>query len=160
MAQAAGRKPRTLANMPGLIKASLNPWLVKARNNPERVMFVLHRITGVIIILYLMAHVYVTSLSTNPQVWTSVMEQFGTSIVNKIGEWIVAGAVIFHGLNGIRLLLVEFFGVGIGRPEKPKPPYIPPSLRAGQRTGIYIVVVLSIIGWILAGILIFTGKIF
>ncbi|MET1101350.1 MAG: succinate dehydrogenase, cytochrome b556 subunit [Pyrodictiaceae archaeon] len=152
------RKPRTITIMPGLIKSSLYPWVIKARNNPERVMFVLHRVTGVIIILYLMAHVIVTSLSLNEALWTQTMSAFAGSIANKIGEWIVAGAVFFHGLNGIRLLLVEFFGLGVGRPERPKPPYIPPSLRSGQRIGIYIVAILALIGWILSGILIFTDK--
>ncbi len=156
---AAARKTvRTLYNMPGLLRASLNPWLVKARNNPERLAFVLHRITGVIILAYLFAHIFVTSVTIDPRAWSQLMEAFGGP-VNKVGEWIVAGAVIYHGLNGIRLILVEFFGLGIGRPERPKPPYIPPSLKSGQRPGLYLVFALSLVGWILAGILIFTGKV-
>lgn len=152
--------PRTLYNMPGLLKASLNPWLVKAKNNPERLAFVLHRVTGVIIILYLLAHVVVTSFTVSEPQWTALMEAF-KGPVNKIGEWIVAGAVFFHGLNGIRLLIVEFFGAGIGRPERPKPPYIPPSLKpsSGQRIGLWLVFALSLVAWIVSGVLIFTGRI-
>ncbi len=150
-------KVKLLKNMPGVVRASIDPFLVRATNNPERIMFILHRVTGVIIVLYLFLHIYVTSNTIDSARWNSLMEQFGASIVNKIGEFIVAGAVIFHGLNGIRLLLVEFFGVGIGKPEHPKPPYIAPSLRAAQRKAIYIVAVLSVVGWIIAGILIFTG---
>ena len=150
-------KPKLLQNMPGLVRASLNPWLIRVRNNPERIAFILHRVTGVIIAVYLLAHIYVTSLSANPELWTRTMEVFGASLLNKIGEWIVAGAVIFHGLNGIRLIRVEFLGIGIGKPEKPKPPYIAPSLRGGQRKALYLVFVLSLIGWFLAGFLIFTG---
>ena len=160
MAERERKEPRKYWNLPGFWAASLNPWLLKIKNNPERVAFVLHRVTGAIIIFYLLAHIIVTSFSTNPSQWTRIMEEFSTSIFNKIGEWIVAGAVFYHGLNGIRLLCVEFCAVGIGRPEKPKPPYIPPSLKAGQRTAIYVVFALSLIAWILAGILIFTGKLF
>jgi succinate dehydrogenase / fumarate reductase cytochrome b subunit len=155
----AKRRPKLYRNMPGLVRASVNPFLLRLRNNPERIMFVLHRITGVIIIGYLMLHVIVTSFSVDAQRWDALMEEFGSSLVNKIGEFIVAGAVIFHGLNGIRLLLVEFFGLGIGKPEHPKPPYIAPSLRAGQRTAIYAVVILWLIAWFFAGVLIFTGSI-
>ncbi|BEP18318.1 hypothetical protein PYJP_16700 [Pyrofollis japonicus] len=160
MSEKSKKEPPKLRNMPGFWAASLNPWLLKIKNNPERVAFVLHRVTGAIIIFYLLAHIIVTSYTTNPAKWTEIMSSFSTSWVNKIGEWIVAGAVFYHGLNGIRLLCVEFCAIGIGRPEKPKPPYIPPSLRSGQRTAIYVVFVLSFIAWILAGILIFTGKIF
>ncbi len=150
-------KTKLLKNMPGVVRASIDPFLVRATNNPERLMFILHRITGVIIVLYLFLHIYVTSNTVDPARWDNLMEQFGASIINKVGEFIVAGAVIFHGLNGIRLLFVEFLGIGIGKPEHPKPPYIAPSLRAAQRKAIYIVALLSVIGWIVAGILIFTG---
>ena len=156
---AARRAVRALYNMPGLLRASINPWLVRARNNPERLAFVLHRVTGVIILAYLVAHIFVTSFTVSEPAWRSLMEAF-SGPVNKIGEWIVAGAVIYHGLNGIRLILVEFLGIGIGRPERPKPPYIPPSLKSGQRKGLYLVFILSLIGWVLAGILIFTGRLF
>jgi succinate dehydrogenase / fumarate reductase cytochrome b subunit len=65
------------------------------------------------------------------------------------------GALVFHSLNGIRLLLVELLALGIGRPEKPKPPYIPPSLKGYQRTLIYIVFILSLVIWALMGYVIF-----
>ena len=144
-------------NLPGLLQASLNPWLIKVRDHPERLAFILHRVTGVIIILYLMAHIFVTNTPTRAgwEAWTQVMDQFGNNIWNKIGEWIVAGSVIFHGLNGIRLLLVEFFGVGVGRPVHPKPPYRPVSLYAGQRLMLLIVFSLAVIGWVWAGLIIF-----
>jgi succinate dehydrogenase / fumarate reductase cytochrome b subunit len=142
--------------MPGLLKASLNPWLVRVRNNPERLAFVLHRVTGVIILAYLLVHIFVTSLTVDEALWTQTLQLLGSPL-NKVGEWIVAGAVIYHGLNGIRLILVEFLGLGIGRPERPKPPYIPPSLKSGQRKSLYLVFALSLIGWIAAGVVIFTS---
>ncbi len=83
------------------------------------------------------------------------MEQFGTNIWNQIGEFIVAGSVLFHGMNGIRLLLAEFFGVCIGKPEKPKPPYIPPTYKACQRQLLYLVFALWPVLWVFAGLLIF-----
>ncbi len=144
-------------NLPGLLQASLNPWLLKIKDHPERLAFILHRVTGVIIIGYLLAHIFVTNTPTRAgwDAWTSIMTNFGNNIFNKLGEWIVAGAVIFHGLNGIRLLLVEFFGVGIGRPVHPKPPYRPVSLYAGQRLMLLIVFTLAVIGWVWAGLIIF-----
>ena len=149
--------PEWRKNLPGLLKASLNPWLIRVRDHPERLAFILHRVTGVIILLYLLLHLYVTNTPTRAgwDSWIQLMNQFGANPVNRFGEWIVAGAVIFHGLNGIRLLLVEFFGVTLGKPTHPKPPYKPVSLYAGQRYVLWTVFALSVLGWILAGMLIF-----
>ncbi len=150
---------RALKNLPGFLQASLNPWLIRAKNNPERLAFVLHRVTGFIILAYLLAHIIVTNTPARAgwDAWEALMARFGTNLGNKIGEFIVAGAVFYHGLNGIRLLLVEFFGVCIGRPVKPKPPYIPPSLRSCQRTLLYLVFLLWPILWVAAGYIIFRG---
>ncbi len=156
MASEERGRGRLLHNMPGLLQASLNPWLVRVRNNPERLAFVLHRVTGVIILAYLVAHIFVTSATVDEALWESVMGALSGPL-SRVGEWIVAGAVIFHGLNGIRLILVEFLGLGVGRPERPKPPYVPPSLRSGQRKGLYLVFALSLAGWALAGVIMFAG---
>jgi succinate dehydrogenase / fumarate reductase cytochrome b subunit len=148
---------RVRENRPGLLRASLNPWLVRVEDHPERLAFVLHRVTGVIIILYLLAHVVVTNTPARAgwESWDQLMEQFGTNIWNQIGEFIVAGSVLFHGMNGIRLLLAEFFGVCIGKPEKPKPPYIPPTYKACQRQLLYLIFALWPVLWVFAGLLIF-----
>jgi len=148
--------PRTKRNMPGLLRASLNPWLVRVPDHPERLAFVLHRVTGVIIILYLLAHIVVTGTPAwrGWAAWDSLMTQFN-NIWNQIGEFIVAGSVLFHGMNGIRLLLTEFFGLCLGEPEPPKPPYIPPTYRACQRKLLYAVFALWPILWFVAGLLIF-----
>ena len=151
-----GAKARLKENRPGLLRASLNPWLVRVEDHPERLAFVLHRVTGVIIILYLLAHVVVTNTPARAgwDAWTKLMEEFNNPW-NQIGEFIVAGSVLFHGMNGIRLLITEFFGLCIGRPERPKPPYIPPTYKACQRKLLYVVFALWPILWAIAGLLIF-----
>ncbi|MDP8003510.1 MAG: succinate dehydrogenase [Caldisphaera sp.] len=154
-----------LENRPGFWRESLNPWLIKAKNNPERVAYVLHRVTGFIIIAFLVLHI----VETDSPVWSQYYPINGYSgwtawayIMGvesawylKIGEFIVAGAVFFHALNGFRLLLTEFFGVGIGKPVEPKPPYEAPTLSAPQRTWLYIVFVLAIVLWAFSAYLIF-----
>jgi len=44
------RNSKELPNRPGFWRSSLNPWTVRTRDNPERVAFVLHRVTGFIIL--------------------------------------------------------------------------------------------------------------
>ena len=148
---------RFLVNRIGFWRASLNPWVLKLRNNPERLAFVLHRVTGFILLAYLLAHIIVTNTPARTGSWSSwehLMSLFNNPF-NRFGEFIVMGALIFHGLNGIRLLLTEFFNIGIGEPEIPKPPYIPPTARSLQRRILYIVFVLSIILWVVSGLIIF-----
>lgn len=161
MSKTQSKKVKMLHNMLGFFRASLNPWAirVKFKENPERLAFILHRVSGAIIAFYLLAHIIVTSYTDDPLAWARILSTL-SSPLNKVGEWIIATAIIYHGLNGIRLLLVEFFGVGIGQPELPKPPYIPPSFKGGQRKALYAVFILSVIGSILSTVLIFTGKLF
>lgn len=150
---------RQYRNLPGFLQASLNPWLIRVRNNPERLAFVLHRVTGFTILLYLLLHIIVTNTPARAgwEAWDSLMEAFGATLFNKVGEFIIAGFVIFHGMNGVRLLLTEFFGVCVGKPEKPKPPYIPPSFKACQRRMLYLVFALWPVLWAIAGYIIFKG---
>ncbi|ADL19847.1 Succinate:quinone oxidoreductase, cytochrome b subunit C [Acidilobus saccharovorans 345-15] len=151
-------------NRPGFWRSSLNPWTVRTKNNPERVAFVLHRVTGFIILAFLLAHI----LETDSPVWSQIVYHVNgwafwnhimgieSGLAFRIGEFIVAGAVLFHAPNGIRLLLTEFFGVGVGRPGDPKPPYVPFTFTAAQRQWLYAVFVVWIVLWIIAGVIIFT----
>ncbi len=145
--------------LPGFLAASLNPWLVRARDNPERLAFVLHRVTGLTLLGYLMLHLIVTSTPARAgwEAWDGLMEVFAASLLNKTGEFLVAGMLAFHGLNGVRLILVEMLGACVGRPVKPKPPYTPPSLAACQRRLLYLVFALWPVLWAVAGYVIFKG---
>ena len=106
------------------------------RNNPERLMFTLHRWTGIILLVYFTAHAITMGLLFAGNLTAA---RIASEIIgNKLILWIVAVTASFHGLNGIRLILVEALGLGIGRPEIPKPPYISTSLRSSQRKLLYI----------------------
>ncbi len=160
----SGEVPKEKENRPGFWRSSINPWTVKTKDNPERVAFVLHRITGFIILLFLLAHI----LETDSPVWAPIVYhipgwQFWGDIMKveaglafRIGEFIIAGAVLFHAPNGVRLLLTEFFGAGVGKPGEPTPPFIPGTLRAAQRQWLYAVFVVWIVLWLFAGVVIFS----
>lgn len=125
--------------------------------NPERLAFTLHRITGIIVAGYLLLHVYTTSLTLDPRRWLEFVQAINNPLI-RFGEWVMASSLIFHGLNGIRLLLTEFLGVGIGRPRKRFVfPLTSPSVQAAQRRALYLVFVLSAAGSVLAAYFILVG---
>jgi succinate dehydrogenase / fumarate reductase cytochrome b subunit len=149
-------RSRFPTNRLGLI-ASFYPWVIDVRGNPERIAFTLHRITGIMLVGFIALHIVSTNTPARAgwEAWVEEVQRLSGINPVSILFFIAMGALIFHSLNGIRLLLVEFLAMGIGRPEKPKPPYIPPSLKGYQRTLIYIVLALSIIIWALMGYVMF-----
>jgi succinate dehydrogenase / fumarate reductase cytochrome b subunit len=139
------------------VMASFYPWIMDIRGNPERVAFTLHRLTGVILVGFIALHIVSTNTPARAgwEAWVEEVQRLSGVNPVSILFFIAMGALVFHSLNGIRLLLVELLALGIGRPEKPKPPYIPPSLKGYQRTLIYVVFILSLIIWALMGYVIF-----
>ena len=74
--------------------------------------WVAHRISGVLIFLFLFAHVLDTALvRVSPDAYNSIMTTYKTPIVG-LGELGLVAAVIFHALNGIRIILVDFWSRG------------------------------------------------
>ncbi|MFW6148061.1 MAG: succinate dehydrogenase, hydrophobic membrane anchor protein [Thermodesulfobacteriota bacterium] len=69
-----------------------------------------HRITGLILVVYMFAHIYTLSLLFNPATFDADM-QFLDHFIFSFLEWCVAIPVIFHALNGSRLILYELFRV-------------------------------------------------
>jgi succinate dehydrogenase / fumarate reductase cytochrome b subunit len=139
------------------VMASFYPWIMDIRGNPERVAFTLHRLTGVILVGFIALHIVSTNTPARAgwEAWVEEVQRLSGVNLVSILFFIAMGALVFHSLNGIRLLLVELLALGIGRPEKPKPPYIPPSLKGYQRTLIYVVFILSLIIWALMGYVMF-----
>jgi len=146
-------KARLLDYRPGP-RAWIDPWLLKIKGNPERLAFMLHRLTGVIVSFFLFAHILTVSRPAREGGWEAYLEEalrLGEPNLTSILFYIAMGAILFHGINGIRLIIVEALALGIGRPEKPKPPYIAPSLRGFQRALIYLTFIVWAVLWLLLG---------
>ena len=68
-----------------------------------------HRVTGVGILLFLFAHIIDTALvAWGPDAYNRVVEVYHHPIV-QIMELGLVGAVIYHALNGLRVMIVDFW---------------------------------------------------
>lgn len=82
------------------------------RGDPGMWSWVLHRITGAAIFFFLFVHVLDTALvRVSPQAYNEVIETYKTPIVGLMEIGLVA-AVLFHALNGIRVILIDFWQQG------------------------------------------------
>jgi succinate dehydrogenase / fumarate reductase cytochrome b subunit len=74
--------------------------------------WVAHRVTGVLIFFFLFAHVLDTALvRVSPESYNRIMDTYKTPLVNLMEVGLVA-AVLFHALNGIRVMLIDFWAKG------------------------------------------------
>jgi succinate dehydrogenase / fumarate reductase cytochrome b subunit len=74
--------------------------------------WVLHRITGVSVFFFLLVHVLDTALvRVSPEAYDLVIATYKTPIVNLLEVGLV-GAVLYHALNGLRVILVDFWSKG------------------------------------------------
>jgi len=71
--------------------------------------WMLHRITGVAVILFLFAHIVDTSLmGWGPEAYNRVTAAYENPIIRLLELGLVA-AVLYHGLNGLKITLIDFF---------------------------------------------------
>jgi len=69
--------------------------------------FVLHRLAGLGLMAYLPLHIYVTgSLTRGPEEFNSVMALLDHPGLHFL-EWGLLGIVLFHALNGLRLIVLD-----------------------------------------------------
>lgn len=74
--------------------------------------WVLHRITGVAIFFFLIEHVLSTTLiRVSPEAYNIVIGSYKNPIMGLVEVGLVA-AVVFHALNGLRIILIDFWRVG------------------------------------------------
>lgn len=74
--------------------------------------WVAHRVTGVLIFVFLLVHVLDTSLvRVSPEAYNVVIESYKNPIVG-LGEAGLVAAVLFHALNGLRVMAVDFWSQG------------------------------------------------
>nr|WP_281373888.1 succinate dehydrogenase, cytochrome b556 subunit [Mycobacterium vicinigordonae] len=108
------------------------------RGDPGMWAWVLHRISGATIFFFLFVHVLDAAvLRVSPQAYNQVLATYKTPIVSLM-EYGLVGAVLFHALNGIRIILIDFWSEG---PRH-------------QRTMLWVVAVAFLIPLVMAGVVI------
>ena len=71
--------------------------------------WLMHRITGVAVILFLFAHVVDTAMvGWGPDAYDKVTRAYHNPIVHLLELGLVA-AVLWHSLNGVKITLIDFF---------------------------------------------------
>jgi succinate dehydrogenase / fumarate reductase, cytochrome b subunit len=86
-------------------------WLEPRWRDPGWLAFALNRLTGHILILYLVLHMVVLSqLLDGAEGWDRLLGLFGSRPF-LVGDTLLIAAVVFHGLNGLRVAALTF-GMG------------------------------------------------
>lgn len=68
----------------------------------------MHRITGIALITYLFMHIYSLSpLSQGREAFNNFMKTYSTPFF-MVMEWFLFAFVLFHSLNGVRIVLVDW----------------------------------------------------
>jgi len=82
------------------------------RGDPGMWSWVLHRITGATIFFFLFVHVLDTALvRVSPQAYNEIIETYKSPIIGLMEIGLVA-AVLYHALNGVRVILIDFWAQG------------------------------------------------
>ncbi|MDD4866290.1 MAG: succinate dehydrogenase, cytochrome b556 subunit [Mycobacterium sp.] len=82
------------------------------RGDPGMWSWVLQRISGATIFFFLFVHVLDTTLvRVGPQTYDEVVQTYKTPVVGLMEFGLIA-AVVFHALNGIRVILIDFWSEG------------------------------------------------
>lgn len=71
--------------------------------------FVAHRVTGVLVLLFLLVHIVDTALvGWGPETYNRVVALYRNPVV-ELMELGLVGAVIYHALNGLRVMVIDFW---------------------------------------------------
>lgn len=73
--------------------------------------FVLRRFTGVVLVLYLLLHIWVIGSSMSGADAFNDRMNFLQTDLFKIAEIALLAAVVYHAFDGVRLLIVNWFKI-------------------------------------------------
>ena len=115
-------KQTPAARTPRSNQLGLKGWVYAGRYSIERYMYILHRLSGLGLIAYLLLHIVETGQRmAGEATWSGLMALFESPIFKGL-EYLIFAGFIYHGFNGVRLLLTEL-GFFLGKPAQPIYPY-------------------------------------
>jgi succinate dehydrogenase / fumarate reductase cytochrome b subunit len=144
-----------------LNRRGIKGWLNPYHYNLERWAYVFQRLTGVVILLYVLGHIGDTSFfvggpfgsGPNQASWAADLS-VTENIVGHTILALTATVVVFHGINGIRLILAEY-GLIFEKPSRIEYPYKAKGLRTMQQHMIWAAIILAIIAALWSGSILF-----
>ncbi len=88
----------------------LNPYEYAAyRGGEGQWAWILHRVTGVGVFIFLLAHIIDTAcIGWGQSVYNKMIALYRNPYF-RVGEVLLAGAVLYHALNGIRIIIIDFW---------------------------------------------------
>ncbi len=120
------------------LKKSLNWIKIRGRHTHEGFAFIIHRVTGLIVLIYLIVH-----LGALTQIITGHYSSFLSTVESPpfiALDILLFLAIIYHGMNGIRLIFSE---LGIGTKK--------------NKLFFYVMMGIGIVIWIAAAYIVATG---
>lgn len=71
--------------------------------------WMMHRLTGVGLVVYLIIHIWGLQSLTDPAAFNALIAKYHQPIF-KIGEVGLLVAVVYHAMNGLRIVLIDLLG--------------------------------------------------
>ena len=99
--------------------------------------FVAHRVSGFLVFLFLLLHVVDVSLVRWPAAYDEVHRLYG-NVVLRLFEVGLLFALVFHSLNGLRIVAVDFFPEAVRNQRRLFQVVVAFTLLAGVPGGIVI----------------------
>jgi succinate dehydrogenase / fumarate reductase cytochrome b subunit len=136
-------------------------WVGNANLNLERWAYVFQRVTGLAVLAYVLGHIGDTSFfiggpfGEGPSTSTWSLDLGVTeNVFGHIVLVMVVLVVVYHGINGIRLILAEY-GLIFEKPSRPDYPYRAKSLRTIERHLIWVAIIGALIAALYSGGILF-----
>ena len=138
-------------------------WGFRRPMNLEKLALLAQRVSGVGILAYLFFHIFVTgTIVAGPDgvpggedVFSGLMGMLFNPLAH-IGELLVVGGATFHGINGIRVMLLELTRL-VGHPIRPDYPYKTQMLGKGQQSILLTAMIMAGMSTIVGIFILFLG---
>ncbi|MDA8116486.1 MAG: succinate dehydrogenase, cytochrome b556 subunit [Actinomycetota bacterium] len=70
--------------------------------------FVLHRITGFLVLMFILLHIVDVSMLNFPKIYNEIHALYGNILMRLFEVGLLFG-LVYHALNGLRVIMIDFF---------------------------------------------------
>ncbi len=131
-------------------------WGFRRPRNLEKLALLAQRVSGLGILVYLFFHIFVIgSMASGQAAWDGIMGMLFNPLAH-IGELLVVVGATFHGINGIRVMLLELTSL-VGHPIRPDYPYKTQMLGKGQQSILYTAMIMAGLSTVAGIFILFLG---